>query len=281
MINKKRLGALLLAGTMLAGMSTTVFAKVPTVGNQEGTETIPATATITKDFEMAEGLDVPSVTFQFEVVKAEGNTDGPDATIQPVTYSGKDEKGTAENGKYVISKDAAITFGTFPHAGEYVYTVSEKKESAEGVTYSAETYTLRVQVANGVNNGLYVKSITAEKGTNTGSEANKVAKILFTNTYRKNTSLMIEKKTTGELADKTKQFNFTITFEKSATEDVLDDFSGTITRKDGTTTENVVCKNGTATFTLADGDRLVFENLPAGTKYKVTEEGKKMVMFLM
>lgn len=281
MRNKKRFGALLLAGAMALGMcmNTTVFAeKVPTVGNQEGTEQQPASAGITKLFEMAEGLDVPDATFKFTVEKAQGN-DGPEATISNITYQAEENKGQVQNGKYVIEKTSAITFGNFPHAGEYVYTVKETDESTANpsITYSKEQYTLRVRVANRVNNNsLYIKDITAERDISNGNATNKVAKISFTNTYRKNVSLKITKTTTGTLADKTKKFNFKITFEKSETEDTLANFQGTITRKGSTKTEPVTCTGGSATFTLADGDVLKFENLPAGTKYKVTEvEGEK------
>ena len=282
MRNKKRFGALLLAGAMALGMcmNTTVFAeKVPTVGNQEGTEQQPASAGITKLFEMAEGLDVPAATFKFTVEKAHGN-DGPEASISNITYQAQEKKGTVDNGKYAIEKTSAITFDrNFPHAGEYVYTVKETDEGAANpsITYSKEQYTLRVRVANRVNNNsLYIKDITAERDTSNGNAANKVAKISFTNTYRKNVSLEIKKTTTGTLADKTKKFNFKITFEKSATEDTLTNFQGTITRKGSAETEPVTCTGGSATFTLADGDVLKFENLPAGTKYKVTEvEGEK------
>ena len=270
MINKKRIGALLLAGTMIMGMSATAFAaegKVPTVG--EGTEAAQASVSITKDFEMAEGLSVPNVTFNFTATKV--TEDAPDATISPVSYTDKDNKGNVNNGKYTISQTSAISFGAFPHVGEYVYTVTETAGDNQNITYSTDTYTLRVYVSNGQNGNLFVKAITAEKGTNTG---NKVEKILFTNTYRKNASLVIEKKTTGDLADKSKKFDFTITFEKSATEDSLADFSGTITRKGGAT-EPVTCSKGTANFTLADGDKLEFKNLPVGTKYTVTEKGVK------
>lgn len=281
MRNKKRFGALLLAGAMALGMcmNTTVFAeKVSTVGNQEGTEQQPASAGITKRFEMAEGLDVPAATFKFTVEKAKGN-DGPNATIKDITYQAEENKGQVQNGKYVIEKTSAITFGNFPHAGEYVYTVKEKDESKANpsITYSEEQYTLRVRVANGANNdSLYIKDITAERDRSNGTATNKVAKISFTNTYRENASLKITKTTTGTLADKTKKFNFKITFEKSETEDTLANFQGTITRKGSTKTEPVTCTGGSATFTLADGDVLKFENLPAGTKYKVTEvEGEK------
>lgn len=259
MISKKRLAALLLAGAMIMGMNTTAFA----LG--DGTETKPATASVKKNFEMAEGLDVPAVTFNFSIEKQ--TEDAPDATIESVSYSDKDDKGTlSDSGKYIISKNAKIQFKQFPHAGEYLYKVKEVKgdKPAEGVAYSTDEYTLQVQVANGTNNNLYVKSIIAKKGT----------EILFTNTYKKNASLEIKKETVGDFADKTNQFDFTITFEKSATEASLIKFNGTITRKATGITEKVTTtENGVCDFKLADGDKIVFENLPVGTKYEVIEKG--------
>ena len=127
------------------------------------------------------------------------------------------------------------------------------------VTYDTSSYTLRVYVINGTN-GLEIEKITAEKANG------KTNKILFTNTYAKNdATLTIEKNTTGTYADKTKEFNFEITFTKSPMSDQT-----TFTGKIGS--EPVECTAGTAKpFTLADGEQLVFSNLPVGTTYVVKE----------
>ncbi|MEE0691934.1 MAG: hypothetical protein U0M33_03390 [Lachnospiraceae bacterium] len=111
MLNKRRFGALLLAATMIMGMSTTALAadSVPSVGT--GTADSPATVSITKDFEMAEGLSIPTVTFNFKAEKV--TQDAPDATIQAISYGESDLKGNAVDGKYTISKNAAISFEKF------------------------------------------------------------------------------------------------------------------------------------------------------------------------
>lgn len=121
---KKKIGALILAGTMLLSMGTTAFAAgestTPNV-NQNGQ--VP----ITKKFEMADGLTTPAATFKFT---ATSQTPGAlPATIADVSFT-EGQTGTLKGEKYVLEGTTAISFqGTWPHAGEYVYTVTEKQES--------------------------------------------------------------------------------------------------------------------------------------------------------
>lgn len=258
MINKKKIGALVLAGTMLLSMGTGVFAAenidIPNVNGQDGVK-------ITKDFVMADGLAIPQATFKFQVKSK--TPDALSATIQDISYDANDIKIKQTDGSYVISKDQKLSFeGNWQHAGEYVYKVTETQDPAnkvENVTYDSSEYTLRVYVVN-KNDNLEVEKITAEKA------GTKTAKILFTNTYAKNdATLTIEKKTTGKYANKTKEFNFEITFTKSPMSDKRT-FTGNIG------SEPVECIAGTPkSFTLADGEQLVFHNLPVGTTYVVKE----------
>ena len=264
MINKKKIGALILAGTMLLSMGTTVFAAgEPTAPDVNQNGTVP----ITKEFEMADGLRTPAATFKFTATSQ--TQDALPATITDVTYRAG-ETGTLKGGKYVISKNTDISFrGNWKHAGEYVYTVTEKQESMPNVTYDASSYRLRVYVINGTN-GLEIETITAEE-TNTAEGTNgKTNKILFTNTYTKNdATLTIEKNTEGDYADKTQEFNFAITFTKSPMSNQTT-FTGNIG------SEPVECIAGTAKeFSLADGEQLVFHNLPVGTTYVVEELAAK------
>ena len=83
---------------------------------------------------MADGLKTPAATFKFTATSQ--TQDALPATITDVTYQAG-ETGTLKDGKYVISKDTAISFtGAWKHAGEYVYTVTESKENPiSNVTY--------------------------------------------------------------------------------------------------------------------------------------------------
>lgn len=259
MINKKKIGAFVLAGTMLLSMGTTAFAAgEPTAPDVNHNGTVP----ITKEFEMADGLRTPAATFKFTA--SPQTQDALPATITNVTYQAG-ETGTFKDGKYVISKDTAISFtGNWKHAGEYVYTVTETQENMTNVTYDTSSYKLRVYVINGTN-GLEVEKITAQKITAQGASG-KTNKILFTNTYTKNdATLTIEKNTEGDYADKTRKFDFEITFTKSPMSDRTT-FTGTI----GAQSAEYIAGQ-TKTFKLADGEQLVFHNLPVGTTYVVRE----------
>lgn len=254
MINKKKIGALILAGTMLLSMGTTAFAAgEPTAPDVNQNGTVP----ITKEFEMADGLKTPAATFKFT---ATSTTEGaPTATIGDVSFT-EEQPGTLKGEKYVLEGTTAISFqGTWPHAGEYVYTVKETQENMTNVTYDTSSYILRVYVINGTT-GLEVEKITAQ-GAN-----GKTDKILFTNTYAKNdATLTIEKNTEGDYADKTRKFDFEITFTKSPMSDQTT-FTGTIGAQSVEYTAGQ-----TKTFKLADGEKLVFNNLPVGTTYMVKE----------
>ena len=239
---------------MTAGIQMDVFAE----------ETVPTVKKVCKHFVMAEGIAAPAVTFSFTADKV--TEDAPEATIGDLVYVNTDKATSLEKGLSSFNKEADIAFGEFLHAGVYEYTVSETAETEnDGITYDTASYDLRVYVVNNEEGSLEVRSITAEKD---GEKQNELS---FTNTYRKNSSLTISKKTEGEYADKTKDFKFTIRFEKAATElDNVDAYTGKIGD------ETVECKVGEeTTFELHDGESLVFDPLPAGTRYVVEEVAAK------
>lgn len=267
MMNKKGLGTLLLTGALLVSANTSVFAaQVPTVGT--GSEGNNAKVSITKNVEYAEGITAPAATFEFTANPKNG---GPQATINSIVYTTDDYKnGALQAGKYTVSKDMEVQFGNFDHAGMYEYDVIETKGDIEGFQYSTKNYKLRVYVENNTNgNGTFIQNITAE------TDGQKQTEVSFTNTYTKNgggngnDALVIEKQTTGKYADKTKEFQFKLKLEKAAT------------TQDTKVTDKIdqqeyeFTYGEEKTFTLSDQKKLVFETLPAGTRYVVTEIGKE------
>ena len=272
MMNKK-ISTLLLTGMMVMSMGTSAFAaKGPGVG-VEGTKDDQVTVSVTKDLEFAEGITIPNTSFTFTATKI--TQDAPDATIKKIDYKSTDEKGDLkDSGKYVVTRESAIVFeGGFKHAGEYDYTVKEDTptDKVKGMSYSPTTYTLRVYVANDKDGTLYVKHITAQDET-----GKKPEKVLFTNTYTKKggedshtDSLVVRKETQGEYADKTKKFKFDVYFKNAATNSDTE-LTGKIGDK-----EYKFAYNGTTRVELSDGEELRFAEIPAGTRYTVTEVGEK------
>ena len=237
-----------------------------------GTAAKPATVSVTKDLEFAEGITIPTETFNFTAQALSTTPGAPTATITDISYAKSDVKADSlKLGKYTVTKKSKIKFGEFPHAGEYNYKVTETNGATDGMTYSKTTYLLRVYVANDDNNKTYVQNVTAQDTTS----GKKLDKVLFTNTYRKNggqdagtDSLVIKKETKGALADKTKSFKFRVTFKKSATAlDSDTELTGTIG------IQNIkFAYNTPTTFDLKDGQELKFAQIPAGTKYEVIED---------
>ena len=268
---RKGISGLFLAGVLFLNAGTTALAAditpapVPDIKNS---------LKVVKYFEMAEGLETPTETFTFKI---ESNSKNPDKTPFPTVANAvyiKDDTAEVKNGKRTIKKEAIITLpetNKFPHAGEYLYTLIEVKpvQKNANITYSSESYTLRVRVKNSVTgSGLEIASVTANKNPDgdTTNNQNKVGEISFTNTYAKNAGLTIEKKTTGGYADRTKKFKFTITFAENPNSNITE-YNGMIGK------DPITCKPGEPkTFYLGNEDKLIFNDVPVGTRYVVEEK---------
>lgn len=231
-------------------------------------------------------------------------------TDKNVSYSGTDVLAT---GQTSIKKETGDIFRevNYTHAGEYVYTVAEKQNVGwkviqkngspiDFMTYDNRNYEMHVIVKNKTTGGTYISSVYFKQvspsvnGKVKPSESGTTYKYdLFTNIYRKNAgkitdpnepnpnkpnvskvdpnakSLVIKKVVSGATADKSKDFTFKLTFTKASTET-----SQSITGKIGETSKTFVYGQET-TITLRHDQSLVFDNLPAGTRYKLVESGSQ------
>lgn len=273
MINFKRFKALLMAGVLTTGLcvsSMGAFAEdVPHISDT-------GKVTIEKTLEMAEGITVPAAGFEFSIESS--TPDAPELSINTISYDSETPVGDLVGGKYAIGQSTVLDLNTadWKHAGKYVYTIKETSGTYpvsvdESMIYDTNEYELYVYVTNTDDGGLKVSHVTAEDSSN-----HKQEEINFTNTYTKRggsvdsaSSLVISKSTEGDLADKTKEFEFKIILTKAATESA--DVTDVEAKLNG---EVKTVKYGEEfTFNLKDGGTLVFENLPAGTRYTVTEVG--------
>ena len=253
--------AALLALTLALGMSVSAFAA------DAGTQVAK------KDYRLTNsGTTSPAETFQFTVEKVgvtdATKTDGtpltkddmPDLTIADVSYAAG-EAGSANSVKDLVVTTPATAF---PTVGVYTYKVTETPGNTAGVGYStvgkeltlkATVYhdddTLELKVA-------YAFRVDGDKGAD------------IVNTYSAG-SLSVGKRVVGNLGNKKQQFNFTVTFTAPEGKTV----NSTITYGDKTITpENFKTGNGTVQvkISLADNETMVFNNVPYGVTYDVTED---------
>lgn len=257
----KRLFACLLALTMMLGLSATAFA-AETAGKVQK----PAnggTVTFEKEYKLVGDGISPAETFKFTIAKAGVENGGVDAesqgtpTVGDVAYG---EKGATTAGN---KEKVTVTLPTYTSVGVYSYTITETKGTTAGVAYDSVPVTMKVTVID--NNG--VLEIAAVSFTKAGKKLGDEA--AFTNTYTAN-KLSISKTVAGNLGDKSKYFDFTVTL--TGEEGKTYTLPATITGgSDKSEKKESVTISGTTTFKLKHGDTITIENLPAGVTYKVEE----------
>ena len=142
--------------------------------------------------------------------------------------------------------------------------ITEKTGTTAGVAYDSKSVTMKVTA---VDNNSTIE-IAAVSFTKAGKKlANNEA--AFNNTYTAN-KLSISKTVAGNLGDKSKYFDFTVTLTGKEGEEYS--LPATITGgSDKSGKKENVAISGTTTFKLKHGDTITIENLPAGVSYKVEE----------
>lgn len=222
-----------------------------------------------------------------------------------------------------------LTGADFSHAGVYAYTVTETSNTytivdatKEALVYSKAEYKVFIVVENG-DAGLYISGFTVVKtktddgipgtekvdptpggNTTTGDgDSDMEFQNIYNRTgntvdptnpdpeesYAKNGALSVWKEITGDLADMTKKFDFSLTVNKPAILDKLAAQNGgtyptytatfvdaaTGSAIEGATPVTVIFDKDTAQITkefqLGHNQKLKFDTLPAGTTYSLTE----------
>lgn len=250
----KKFVAILLTLMLVLGMTAAVAEPVTT----DNSYTDMPTITLTKTYNLTNaGTISPAETFAFSALTCTDVADAgvgvtkenaPVPTIGDVTYA------QGEAGSATAKKDITINLPTYTAVGKYTYTFSEKNNGTAGVTYRSDAIKLVVTVIE-QNGKVRVAAVHTEKeGAKSGN---------FENTYSAG-SLKVTKTVTGNLGDKEKEFDFTVTFTKPA--DTNWDMDG-IELPTGATKNS----DGTYSFKLKHGATAEFKNLPYGVTYSVTE----------
>jgi len=184
----------------------------------------PIHAAITKVLQMPVGTAIPSAQFIYTVTPISVDDDPAQQSIMPALGAAGDNTVTIDFGAGATAVTPALASGDdayamesgdifanmsptfFPHAGVYVYQITEQSDTNAGIdsdpnqelTYSQAKYTLNVYVANAAS-GTYIYALgtvynTEDSGASAGdvkvdptpgtaNSNEKYSEMIFTNTY--------------------------------------------------------------------------------------------------
>lgn len=207
---------------------------------------------------------MPAETFGFSIANdsVSDAAEGVTADTMPTPKLGTAQfNAGATDGTEV---EILINFPTYKSVGIYTYKITEIAGNTAGMTYSAATLTLKVTVQNDGKGGFEIAGTSLEGSDNKKHDT-------FENKYEAG-KLTVSKTVTGALGDKTKLFDFSVTFTAPEGKTA----KSTISYVDGTDEKTLTFgEDGTAnaTFKLKDAASITFTNIPAGVTYTVTEVG--------
>ena len=246
----KKMIALLLALVMVMGLATVVSAE---------TYNDMSSVAIKKTYTNANNGINPEETFNFtiELKSVENAGVAYDAAKQamPTVASVKFAEGEA-----TATKDIAVTLPTYNAVGIYTYEIKETAGNTAGVTYHADPIKLVVTVIE-QDGKVRVAAIHTETS---GKKADTIV-----NVYESG-ALSVSKEVIGNLGDREKEFDVTVTFTAPARETVGAAISYV---EDGTTKTIAKGWTGTKEVTIAlkHDETIKFTNIPEGVTYAVKE----------
>ena len=253
----KKLLAVFLTLALIMGMSLTAIADDPAYEDA-------STAEIKKVYVASNGGVSPAETFSFTALTCTSVTDAaedvttenaPVPTIGTVAFAEGDATAAGAEGT------ATITLPEYTSVGVYTYQFNEVIPTTKtaGVTYNETDFSLVVTVIE-QNGKVRVAAVHCE-GSDGQDKTDE-----FENTYESGT-LAVSKTVTGNLGDKSKYFDVTVTFAAASGEVI----NSTITYTGGQYSSDVTVANNTATIQVKDGDTVTFSNVPEGVTWTVSE----------
>lgn len=267
---KKLLACLIAAATMFT-MGSTAFAE-ETVNKAQ--TPVNGIVQFTKEYKLIGEGSSPAEIFNFTIEKA-GVTDAaenvnvdnmPTPTVGTVSY-------TKEDGATIVGnkKPVDVTLPAYESVGVYTYTIKETAGTTAGTTagvdYDTDSVTMKVTVVNDETLGAFkVESVSFTK--NGSKLANDEA--AFNNTYTAN-KLEVSKQVTGNLGDKSKYFDFTITLTKKDEKTAYDKNGYRVLGGSYDENPTSIKVGETKTFKLKHDDTITIENLPKDVTYTVEE----------
>lgn len=261
----KKLLTIILTLTLVLGLGTVAFAQ-PTPAqtpSYEDWESVPITKNILLTNTETKN---PTETYTFTI--GTGTVTNSQATVAP-TF-GDDTTFTITVNEGVTSGTYVLNLPEFKHVGVYTYPITETEGSTAGIIYDTASNNLVITVINNPKFGetdepefLRLVTLTDEENEN------KVE--AFENTFQAG-NLSIYKEVTGNMGEKDRYFDITITLNAPAGKNIS---TVPVIYDGGKYKDQVVnFANGTAILNLEikDGDTITIENLPYGVTWSFSEE---------
>ena len=291
-IMKKKIMAFILAATMALGMTTTVFADETTTPVTNPNKVVSTSGLdaskkneikIYKNYTAKNAKTVsPKETFEFSV-KATGLTNAgvvdakTGAVLQlknvpmPSVAKLDVEAGVADQND-ATKLPVVITLPEYNVVGVYTYEITEKDNGVAGVTYHSDPITLVVTVQQTSDSKNLVATVHCEYEPEIGGGAAD-KNDTFENVYSAGT-LSVKKEVTGNMADRDKEFEVTVTFtsEKPVKEAISYENEGEdLTVAVGEWKEANGVYTASKILNLKHNETVTFTNIPYDVTYTVKE----------
>lgn len=181
----KKLFAGVMAVSLCLGTTSMLALAAPGEGDEKS-----ATVSLTKQLNIAEGIETPDVTFSFNFDQQEQEDGFENATNTQADIPAKTlrfTKNDVQEGGMIVKetqnllKDEEGNPIVFPNAGIYVYKVSEQagaetvaNSTGDGkMAYDGKVYIMQVSVKNDGNGGTVVDNVVVKpEGDNSGEKTN-------------------------------------------------------------------------------------------------------------
>lgn len=276
----KKILAILISVLLIMSVGTLAFAKPDYATEGEiAALTDASTVTIKKAYRLIGAGTSPEETFTLtqtgsSVVDGEATAapalvaltgDGiPANAVAQVAFAAGDAKAepSAENGAI---KNFTVTLPEYTSVGIYEYTLKEVAGTTAGVTYYANDIKLIVTVINDDEGNLRVAAVHTEDLADEDAAKSDT----FENTYSA-AELDIKKEVTGNLGDKDKYFDFTVTLTGETGKTYAESYAVTGGSTEANNPTSIVIGTPTV-FKLKHDDTIRIPNLPTGVTYTVTE----------
>lgn len=162
--------------------------------------------------------------------------------------------------------EVALDADDFPGIGIYTYKVTEKVGDTAGVTYQETPIYLVVTILRDTDDDIKYVAAVHYSDELTGDKTGEV-----TNKYEAS-SLSITKNVTGNMGDKTKEFEVTVTFTAPTDKVVREKITYLVgTEEKSIDTTEWEDGQAIAKISLKHGDTITFKNIPYGVTYEVKE----------